>query len=76
MMNQKLPKEDLLRLVSEAGAPSIGSTWTHKSGSTYRVVAIALDESSLGRLVVYRGDGLTWVRPLSEFTDGRFTRVC
>lgn len=74
-----------LALIGEIG-PDIGSVWRHRKGGAYRVVANALRESDLVPVVVYceewpgpagfaAGVMLTWVRPLTEFRDGRFTMV-
>lgn len=56
-------------------APRPGEVWRHRKGGVYEVVCCAVVESSLDVAVVYAGaDGVRWVRPLSEFMDGRFTR--
>ncbi len=55
--------------------PVPGSMWVHRKGGVYRVVCAAIIEATLTAAVVYEGNGKTWVRPLAEFTDGRFTRV-
>ena len=62
-----------------------GHIYRHRKGGLYFVKLIARIESTLEPAVVYvpyrePGDpplrvGDAWVRPLSEFTDGRFTRV-
>lgn len=52
--------------------------WKHlKSGNLYRIETFALRESDLTPLVVYRSrvpgePGQTFVRPCTEFFDGRF----
>lgn len=49
-----------------------------KSGGTYWISDIAYLENNLETMVVYRsyrGDGLIWIRPASEFFDGRFELV-
>lgn len=49
--------------------------WIHlKTGHVYRIVDIALVEASLEPVVVYRrvGSATTWIRPATEFFDGRF----
>ncbi|AIT13306.1 hypothetical protein DSS3P1_71 [Ruegeria phage DSS3-P1] len=44
-----------------------------KSGHVYRVMALAVREADLEPVVSYSGDdGLIWIRPASEFFDGRF----
>lgn len=64
-----------LRAMLLAGPP-VGSTWRHRKGGLYTVVMLAIRESDLSAVVLYRGpDGFCWDRPLSEFADGRFTMV-
>lgn len=49
--------------------------WRHvKSGDLYRKIGAALEESTLRPMVVYASwpGGTVWVRPASEFLDGRF----
>ena len=56
--------------------PAAGSRWTHrKSGGRYTVVAGVVIEATVTPAVAYRSDEtrVTWVRPLVEFLDGRFT---
>lgn len=57
--------------------PAAGSAWRHRNGTVYRVCSAAIIEATLEPAVVYRPDNgnpfVTWVRPLSEFLDGRFT---
>lgn len=64
--------------------PEIGSQWRHaKSDAFYKVIGLCLIEATLTPGVVYEGGGFyddgrlwtTWVRPASEFMDGRFIRV-
>ena len=65
--------------------PTINSKWKHaSSGGVYTVLSCAMIEATLQPGVVYEGghgyahDGRiwsTWVRPVSEFMDGRFVRV-
>lgn len=45
-----------------------------KTGNIYDLLNLAIDEESLEPVVVYRQQlsGLIWVRPASEFFDGRF----
>ncbi|MFU1607375.1 DUF1653 domain-containing protein [Sulfitobacter pontiacus] len=44
-----------------------------KTGHIYSVTALAIEEATLLPVVCYTGgDGNLWVRPASEFFDGRF----
>ena len=54
----------------------LGSLWHHKKGGQYRILAVALEESTSVPLVVYASVtyGTVWVRPLSEWAS-RFRRV-
>ena len=60
--------------------PEINSIWKHlKTGREYAVIVLAEMESDETEVVVYERhgcyDGHIWVRPLSEFMDGRFQRL-
>jgi predicted P-loop ATPase len=52
-----------------------------KRGTVYDLVCVAMIQtdtplSDYDQVMVYRGDdGQTWVRPLAEFSDGRFEPV-
>ncbi len=52
----------------------IGSDYKHvKTGGIYRVLHIAIKEDDLSHLVVYQDvNQMIWVRPRSQFEDGRF----
>lgn len=64
--------------------PEIGSMWRHKKArGVYVVRGYCLIEASDEIGILYRrchikgeswerGAGITWVRPLAEFMDGRF----
>lgn len=59
-----------------------GSVWHHlKSGKTYTVTGIGLQEATLEPVVLYALEPwqdphpVTWVRPVEEFLDGRFKRT-
>lgn len=60
--------------------PKPGEIYLHiKRGGLYRVVCIALVEATLEQVVVYASmpsspeeTPVHWIRPLGEFTDGRF----
>jgi hypothetical protein len=70
------------RLLAARVAVPANSGWRHvKTGHIYLIRSVALEESDPGVvLVVYYRDGspfdevIMWARPLSEFTDGRYTR--
>jgi len=58
--------------------PEIGSRWRHlKRGATYIVEGSCVIEALLVTGVIYKSeaDGTVWVRPLSEFVDGRFEQI-
>lgn len=51
-------------------------THRHKKGGLYRVMTDAVNEADRVPVVVYDDvDGQVWVRPASEFWDGRFTAI-
>lgn len=75
-------------LVQEAAAQGIALAITYgqkgarvrhrKTGKLYAVLCRALRESDQEPLIVYMSldaHQMTWVRPESEFNDGRFERV-
>lgn len=55
----------------------VGKNFTHlKTGRVYQVVNLAYCESNLEIVVVYHDESMVhWVRPLSEFMDGRFQQL-
>ena len=55
----------------------VGKNFTHlKTGRVYQVVNLAYRESDLEIVVVYHDEYMVhWVRPLSEFMDGRFQQL-
>lgn len=55
----------------------VGKNFTHlNTGKVYQVVNLAYRESDLEVVVVYRDESMVhWVRPLSEFMDGRFQQL-
>lgn len=66
------------KLASYREQVPVNSRWKHlKTGGVYWVQALAIQEASGAIMVVYRqcDIGTPWVRPLSEFLDGRFVRV-
>lgn len=52
----------------------VGKNFIHlKSGGLYQVSQLAYRESDLEVVVIYHDENMVhWVRPLSEFLDGRF----
>lgn len=73
MPEPALSADVLAALVRQGPLPA--SIWRHAKGGLYTVVATALRESDLTPCVVYRnGDGVHWVRPLSEWVE-RFKPV-
>ena len=65
----------------ENGDVAIGGYYKHlKTGGVYQVLLFATIEATMTEAVVYAarsGDGVVrrWIRPLSEFCDGRFASV-
>lgn len=60
--------------------PSVGTQWIHaRTGRRYTVLAEAKVEATQAPVIVYQGTGPAtgevWVRPRSEFQDGRFVPV-
>lgn len=55
----------------------VGKNFLHiKSGRIYQVVNLAYREEDLEVVVIYHDESLVhWVRPLSEFIDGRFKQL-
>lgn len=55
----------------------IGKNFIHlKTGRMYQVVNLAYREEDLDVVVIYHDESLIhWVRPLSEFLDGRFKQL-
>lgn len=67
--------------ILDAAQPEVGSLWLHvKSGHRYRVIACGMIESNLTPSVIYTGlltdddplSAANWIRPMTEFLDGRF----
>jgi hypothetical protein len=57
-------------------APEI--LWVHKkTNSPYRILRFAVQEDTLQPVVVYEAlsDGSVWIRPCSQFFDGRFRQM-
>lgn len=69
---------DTNRILSGAVGVYAGMEVRHvKTGGCYIVVCEATIEATMTKAIVYRSvkDGETWVRPLTEFCDGRFVGV-
>lgn len=52
-----------------------GVVYVHlKTGGAYEVLGVGTVEADMTQAVIYRSkkDGRTWIRPSSEFCDGRF----
>jgi len=53
--------------------------YRHKYGGIYEKLGIGVSTVDLTPVVIYEHhhpfEQLTWVRPLSEFSDGRFTPI-
>lgn len=72
------PKDRVIAdLQARADLPRPGDTYRHYKGGLYEVVGVAIDEATLGPLVIYRpaegnphyGQPLPWVRTLDNFLD-------
>ncbi len=67
------------------GCPRSGSRWRHRNGGLYVVQHGCLIEATLTPAVAYitadypgtvhATNCATWIRPLAEFLDGRFTEA-
>ena len=55
----------------------VGKNFLHlKTGRVYQVVNLAYHENDLEVVVIYHDESMVhWVRPLSEFMDGRFQQL-
>lgn len=55
----------------------VGKNFLHvKTGRVYQVVNLAYRERDLEVVVIYHDESMVhWVRPLSEFMDGRFQQL-
>lgn len=55
----------------------IGKNFVHlKTGRVYQVVNLAYRERDLEVVVIYHDESMVhWVRPLSDFMDGRFKQL-
>jgi len=72
--NSRVELETLVSMISRGPKP--GTRWRHRTGGEYEVIGTAIQESNCSPVVMYRGLGsITWIRPLYEFLDGRFTQI-
>ena len=54
----------------------VGNLFRHRKGGLYEVIAVGKIEATLEKAVVYKAtDGNVWIRPATEFMDGRFQPV-
>ncbi len=54
--------------------PGWAPTHMHKKGGLYRVLMAGVLETDRSDVVIYDdADGTVWVRPVTEFYDGRFS---
>ncbi len=72
-----MDEETLKRIAQETFDPTwpkAGEVWQHYKGGLYSIVAVAVHESELVPLVVYRSQekGFVWARPVSVFMDTFF----
>jgi hypothetical protein len=72
-------EEALVELGAKKQEVPVGSLWRHKkTGTIYTIKDIAILEYDLSLVVSYKELGASkvhWIRPLSEFLDGRFEKV-
>lgn len=60
----------------QAAAPVWAATHRHRKGGLYRLLQEGVYEPDRSPVAIYDDpDGTVWVRPLSEFMDGRFTPI-
>jgi hypothetical protein len=53
-----------------------GEKYRHRKGGIYTLIALAKHTETGEDLVVYSAEsGEVWVRPLDQFSDGRFERM-
>lgn len=65
---QVIDHDPIMHTDWEQSCPMVGGHYRHYKGGLYVVVAIATNEGSKERVVVYRGsDGHVWARPLRQF---------
>jgi hypothetical protein len=54
--------------------PLYPGIWTHSKGGEYRILGFGVIEQGVVPSVIYQSvkDGSVWIRPCSNFFDGRF----
>ncbi len=57
--------------------PKVPGVWKHKYGGRYEIVEFCVIEEGCVPAVLYRSlkDGSLWIRPCSNFFDGRFQQI-
>ena len=76
MIERNKAWEELCEKQHLGKAPRSDEKYRHYKGGMYTILAVALTESSLDPVVVYRSEekGCVWARPLSDFmslVDGK-----
>lgn len=62
-------KDTVQKKINETG-PTPGARFRHYKGGEYEVIANALEEATLGHVVVYRAaDGTVWTRPIDDWNE-------
>ena len=68
-------RDQALARIDGAGVRA-GQRWTHHKGTTYTVIAVGLEESTVTPAVVYAGpDGVVWVRRLTSWLEDTAVNV-
>lgn len=57
-----------------SSSPRFPGVWTHSKGGEYRIIGFGIIEATMEPSVIYESttSGQVWIRPCSEFFDGRF----
>ena len=73
-MHDDAKLEAALAVLKDVRTPQVGSFGRHvKTGGVYMVCGGAVWEATVEAALAYRAaDGVVWIRPVAEFTDGRF----
>lgn len=65
-------------VVDPSSHPDEAPLWRHTNGFLYRITGFCIIEKGMVPAVMYeryQAAGPTWVRPCSEFFDGRFIQT-